>query len=99
MSSVDGKRALKKSNTGTAPRGAQASGAAANQGIKVMQIATMTELSYPTVRAAIDLFNAGDWSAIRPARRGRPRDDGRVLSQAQENMIPRMIIDNYQPGV
>ncbi len=63
------------------------------QGIKVMQIVTMTGLSYPTVRGAIDLFDAGGWSAIRPARRGRARGDGRVLSVAQEETIQRMIID------
>jgi transposase len=63
------------------------------QGIKIMQIVTMTGLSYPTVRAAIDLFEAGGWSAIRPALRGRARGDGRVLSKAQEDAIQRMIID------
>ena len=63
------------------------------QGIKVMQIVAMTGLSYPTVRAAIDLFDAGGWSAVRPALRGRARGDGRVLSQAQEDTIQRMIID------
>ena len=40
------------------------------QGIKIMQIVAMTALSYPTVRAAIDLYEAGGWSAIRPALRG-----------------------------
>lgn len=63
------------------------------QGTKVMQIVTMTGLSYPTVRTAIDLFDAGGWGAIRPAVRGRVRGDGRVLSQAQEDIIQRMIID------
>ena len=63
------------------------------QGIKIMQIVAMTALSYPTVRAAIDLYEAGGWSAIRPALRGRARGDGRVLSQAQEDTIQRMIID------
>ena len=63
------------------------------QGIKIMQIVAMTALSYPTVRAAIDLYEAGGWSAIRPALRGRARGDGRVLSQAQEDTIQCMIID------
>jgi transposase len=61
--------------------------------IKVMQIAQMTGLSYPTVRATIDRFEAGGWAAIRPALRGRNRGDGRVLSQAQEAAVQRMIID------
>lgn len=58
-----------------------------------MQIVELTGLSYPPVRAAIDLFEAGGWSAIRPARRGRARGDGRVLTGAQEDTIQRMIID------
>ncbi len=59
-----------------------------------MQIVAMTGLSYPTVRAAINLYEAGGWRAIRPALRGRNRGDGRVLRQAQEEAIQRMIIDN-----
>src|SRR5574337_1503661 len=61
--------------------------------IKVMQIVTMTGLSYPTVRRTIDLFETGGWAAIRPALRGRDRGDGRVLSLAQEQTIQRLIID------
>ena len=63
------------------------------KGIQIMQIVAMTGLSYPTVRAAIDLFDAGGWSAIGPALRGRARGDGRVLSQAQEDTIERLIND------
>ena len=63
------------------------------KGIKVMQIVGMTGLSYPTVRAAIDLFEAGGWAAVRPGLRGRSRGDGRVLSEAQEKTVQRMIID------
>ena len=63
------------------------------KGIKVMQIVAMTGLSYPPVRAAIDLFEAGGWAAIRPASRGRRRGDGRVLSAAQEEGVRRLIID------
>ena len=61
------------------------------KGIKIMQIVAMAGLSYPTVRSAIDLFEAGGWNAIRPSLRGRARGDGRVLSQAQEDTIQRMI--------
>jgi transposase len=63
------------------------------KGIKVMQIVGMTGLSYPTVRGTIDLFDAGGWAAVRPAVRGRNRGDGRVLSEAQEKTVQRMIID------
>jgi len=34
------------------------------KGIEIMQIVEMTGLSYPPVRAAIDLFEAGGWSAL-----------------------------------
>lgn len=47
--------------------------------IKIMKIVDMTGLSYPAVRTNIDLFEAGSWSAIRPAVRGRSRGVGRVL--------------------
>lgn len=63
------------------------------KGIKVMQIVGMTGLSYPSVRRAIDLFEKGGWAAVRPSLRGRNRGDGRVLSQAQEKSVQRMIID------
>ena len=59
----------------------------------VMQIVSMTGLSYPAVRACIDLFEAGGWPAIRPALRGRCRGVGRSLTQAQEDSIQRTIID------
>ena len=63
------------------------------KGIKVMQIVAMTGLSYPTVRAAIDRFESGGWTNVRPTRRGRIKGDGRVLSAVQEEAIQRMIID------
>jgi transposase len=63
------------------------------KGIKVIQNVAMTGLSYPTVRAAINLFESGGWTNVRPTRRGRIKGDGRVLSAAQEEAIQRMIID------
>jgi len=39
-------------------------------------------------------FVAGGWPAIRPACRGRAKGDGRVLSQAQEQAIQSLIIQN-----
>jgi transposase len=53
----------------------------------------MTGLSYPTVRSAIDRFEAGGWAAVRPAGRGRARGDGRTLSPVQEDAVQRMVID------
>lgn len=61
--------------------------------IKIMQIVSMTGLSYPAVRATIDLFVVGGWPAIRPANRGRARGDGRSLSEVQEDTIRGTIID------
>lgn len=61
--------------------------------IKIMQIVSMTGLSYPAVRATIDRFETGGWAAIRPARRGRSKGVGRTLSQVQEDTIQRTIID------
>ena len=63
------------------------------KGIKIMQIVDMTGLSYPAVRVCIDLFDAGGWSAIRPALRGRSPGVGRTLTRAQEDSIQRTIID------
>ena len=61
--------------------------------IGIMKIVELTGLTYPTVRCAIDRFKEGGWAAIRPARRGRPKGDGRVLSPEQEDTIQRIIID------
>jgi transposase len=61
--------------------------------IKIMQIVEMTGLSYPPVRATIDLFETGGWAVIKPALRGRSRGDGRVRSAVQEEAVQRLIID------
>ena len=61
--------------------------------IKIMQIVALTGLSYPAVRATLDRFAEGGWSAIRPSARGRARGDGRCLSAVQEEAIRRTIID------
>ncbi|MDP3651984.1 MAG: IS630 family transposase [Rhodoferax sp.] len=61
--------------------------------IGIMQIVGMAGLSYPAVRACIDLFDAGGWPAIRPAARGRSKGEGRTLTRAQEDSIERTIID------
>ncbi len=58
-----------------------------------MRIVKMVGLSYPTVCNVIDLFIEGGWSAIRPADRGRESGQGRLLSDEQEHLIKRAIID------
>ena len=60
------------------------------RGIKVMQIVELTGLSYPAVRFAIDCFEAGGMSAIKPARRGKEIGTNRVLNPEQEAESPRV---------
>lgn len=59
----------------------------------VMQIVSMTGLSYPAVRACIDRFEVGGWPAIRPGLRGRKPGAGRTLTQAQEDSLQHALID------
>ena len=47
----------------------------------------MAGLTHTTVRATIDLFDAGGWAGIHPAHRGRNRGDGRELSQDLNRMF------------
>ncbi len=62
-------------------------------GIKIMQIFTLTGLSYPTVKHSIELYERGSWVALRPADRGRSKGQGRVLSMEQEDAVRGSIID------
>lgn len=64
-----------------------------NRGHKIMKIVEMTGLSYPTVRHAIDLYQAGGWSAICPTARGRTPGQGRALTAEQEHQIQCALID------
>ena len=63
------------------------------RGIKVMQIVELTGLSYPAVRFAIDCFEAGGMSAIKPARRGKEIGTNRVLNPEQEANIRALICE------
>ncbi len=63
------------------------------RGHGIMQIVDLSGLSYPTVRAVIDQFETGGWSAIKPAARGRKAGEGRCLTAEQEQAIQRMICD------
>ena len=63
------------------------------KGHGVMRIVELTGLSYPTVRACIDRFEAGGVAAIAPAARGRRSGQGRSLSVAQEQAIRRTICE------
>jgi len=59
----------------------------------VMQIVELTGLSWPAVRTAIDLFEAGGMAALQPKARGREPGNGRSLTAVQEDHIRKLIID------
>jgi len=63
------------------------------QGHAVMHIVELTGLSYPTVRACVDRFEAGGVAAIAPAARGRRSGQGRSLSAAPEHVMRRTICE------
>lgn len=63
------------------------------KGLGVMQIVDLTGLSWPAVRLALDLYEEGGMSAIRPMKRGRKTGTGRSLSAEQEQAIQRTICD------
>jgi transposase len=59
----------------------------------VMQIVELTGLSWPAVRTAIDLYEAGGLAAIRPKERGKKSGEGRKLSPDQEAHIQKLIAE------
>jgi len=80
----------------------QAAAAADDDAMRARVAARADKAAWPTSAThgfgtgrfcAIDLFEAGGWSAIEPALRGRSRGDGRVLSVVQEEAVQRLIID------
>jgi PcaR/PcaU/PobR family beta-ketoadipate pathway transcriptional regulator len=64
------------------------------QGLRVMQIAELTGLSYPAVRKTIDRFETGGLAAIVPAARGRRTGMGRRLTVGQEATLRAYICDH-----
>ena len=58
-----------------------------------MQIVALTNLSWPAVRAAIDLYEAGGMAALKPKERGKKVGDGRSLTADQEARIRKLICD------
>jgi len=56
-----------------------------------MEIAELTGLTWPTVRVAIDLYDAGGWKALKYRQVGRRQGQGRMLSTDQEARVRRMI--------
>jgi transposase len=65
-------------------------------GCRIMAIVELTGLSYPSVRRALSLYEAGGMSALRPATRGRKKGTGRSLSPEQEEKI-RDFVSHKRP--
>ena len=63
------------------------------QGYGVMQAVRLSGLSYPTVRNAIRLFEAGGWDALEPNSEGRKVGTRRSLSAEQERAVQKAICD------
>jgi transposase len=59
----------------------------------VMQIVELTNLSWPAVRTAIDLYEVGGMAALKPKERGKKSGDGRILTPEQEAHIRKLIAD------
>jgi transposase len=59
----------------------------------VMQIVELTGPSWPAVRTAIDLYEAGGAAALKPKERGRKSGEGRKLSAEQEAHIQKLIVE------
>src|SRR5690349_10691178 len=59
----------------------------------VMQIVDLTNLSWPAVRVAIDLYEAGGMAALKPKERGKKSGEGRSLTPEQEAQIQKLIAD------
>ena len=63
------------------------------KGTGVMSVVEQTGLSWSAVNAAIGLFAAGGWAALKPEARGKKSGSGRSLSVEQEQSIRRIICD------
>jgi hypothetical protein len=87
-----GNRSRKISKTVATARAAQAIRELAQKGHHGEAIFCVARPYSPDLRAAIDLFEAGGWTIVRPTLRGRITGSGRVLSAAQDDAFLRMII-------
>lgn len=63
------------------------------KGCGVMEIVSLSGLSYPTVRGVIHRYQAHGEVSIKPAVRGHRAGEGRRLNPKQEAMIQRLICD------
>lgn len=63
------------------------------QGMKLAEVSAMVELGKGAIISAVHAYEAGGWSEVPVAPRGRSMGDGRRLSEDQERLIRRMICD------
>lgn len=63
------------------------------QGHGPMMIAQLAEVTWPTVRRTIDLFEQSGWKALEPGQRGSKSGDRRKLTGEQERMVRRHICE------
>ncbi|MFZ1916741.1 MAG: IS630 family transposase [Terriglobales bacterium] len=63
------------------------------KGYGIMRIVELTNLSWPAVRTAIDLYEADGMAALKPKERGKKVGEGRSLTPDQEALIRKLICD------
>ncbi|AEJ01121.1 isxo7 transposase [Nitrosomonas sp. Is79A3] len=63
------------------------------KGMRVMQIVEQSGLSWYAVNTAINCYRTAGTAALKPAARGKKAGGGRMLSEAQERTIQKMICD------
>ena len=66
------------------------------KGVPIMKIVSMTGLSWPGVRTALNLYEQGGMAALKPVARGRKPGSGRRLTDRQDDTI-RLLISRYCP--
>lgn len=62
-------------------------------GMRLDDVAVQAELSKGTIIAAMKVYAAGGWAAVKVRERGRASGDGRTLSAEQEAAMRRLICD------
>ena len=61
--------------------------------MRVMQIVEQSGLSWYAVNTAINCYRTAGTAALKPVARGKKAGGGRMLSEAQERTIQKMICD------
>jgi sulfate adenylyltransferase subunit 2 len=67
-------------------------------GAQIAEIRAQTGLSAPTIIGACRAFREGGWAALSARRRGRPAGAQRLLSEADETELHRMMLTEPPPA-